>query len=163
MGYLRSFYRYHGHLHHDRIGVVDLWPLERWDPRRAALATAAFQTGFDGGQYIVAIGLLLFAFTTILGWCYYGEKCIEFLLGSRSITPYRILFIALIFVGAIGELREIWEISDTLNGLMAIPNLIAVLFLNPVLVRLVKDFFADPHRVRNPREVQTLVRNDPHT
>lgn len=129
----------------------------------AALATAAFQTGFDGGQYIVAIGLLLFAFTTILGWCYYGEKCIEFLLGSRSITPYRILFIALIFVGAIGELREIWEISDTLNGLMAIPNLIAVLFLNPVLVRLVKDFFADPHRVRNPREVQTLVRNDPHT
>ncbi len=125
----------------------------------AALTSAAFGTGFPGGQYIVTIALLLFAFTTIVGWCYYGEKCIEYLFGSAIITPYRIIYVILIYIGAVGGLEFVWGISDTLNGLMAIHNLIAVLILSPVVVRLTKDFFADPERKRlSPMEYEPLLR-----
>lgn len=114
----------------------------------AALTTAAFQKGFNGGQYIVAIGLTLFAFSTILGWSYYGEKCTQYLLGQKFVRYYRMIYIPLVFVGAIGGLQSIWAISDTLNGLMALPNLVGLLLLSKVVVIMIRDFFKDPDRIR---------------
>ena len=114
----------------------------------AALTTAAFESGFSGGGYIVSIGLTLFAFTTIVGWSYYGEKSLEFLAGSTKFTiPYRIIYIGLAFVGSVGGLATVWDIADTLNGLMAIPNLIGLFALNGVVVRLIKDFMRDPNKI----------------
>ncbi len=105
------------------------------------LTTTAFATGIMGGDYIVTIGIILFAYSTILGWCYYGEKSIEYLFGVKSIMPYRIVFVVLIFVGAVSKLSLVWNISDTLNGLMAIPNLIGLLLLTPVIVKETKSYF----------------------
>lgn len=107
----------------------------------AALTTAAFDHVIPGGGYIVSIGVMLFAFSTILGWEYYGERCFEFIFGPKSIMPYRILWIPPIIIGAIGGLEMLWDLSDTLNGLMAIPNLIGVLMLSGVVIRLTKEFF----------------------
>ncbi len=107
----------------------------------AALTTAAFDAGLPGGGYIVAIGIALFAYSTIIGWEYYGERCLEYLLGPKSIMPYRIIWIPMIVIGAVGGLEELWALADTLNGLMAIPNLIGVLFLSPVVFKLTKEFF----------------------
>ncbi|NLY84815.1 MAG: sodium:alanine symporter family protein, partial [Tissierellia bacterium] len=107
----------------------------------AALTMSAFQSVIPIGNYIVSIGLLLFAFSTILGWEYYGERCAEYLLGSSIIKVYRIIWIPFIVIGAIGGLEFIWDLADTLNGLMAIPNLIGVVFLSPVVVKLTKEFF----------------------
>ncbi|GAB2490748.1 sodium:alanine symporter family protein [Alkalibacterium psychrotolerans] len=107
----------------------------------AALTTVAFDEGMPFGGYIVTFGLVFFAFSTLLGWSYYGEKCIEFLFGPKSILPYRLVFIPLIVVGAIGGLRAIWDLADTLNGLMALPNLIGLLLLSPVIVKLTKEYF----------------------
>ncbi|NLY19829.1 MAG: sodium:alanine symporter family protein [Tissierellia bacterium] len=112
-----------------------------------AVTSAAFETGFRGGSYIVTIGLVLFAFTTIIGWSYYGEKCVEYLLGEKKIMPYRILFIIAIFVGSIGGLKIIWDLADTLNGMMAIPNLIGLIGLSVPFSKLVKDFFKDPDHI----------------
>jgi AGCS family alanine or glycine:cation symporter len=109
----------------------------------AALTTMAFNDGLPGpGGIIVAIGILLFAFSTILGWAYYGERCAEHILGSGVNLPYRILWLPFIVIGAIGGLDFIWDLADTLNGLMAIPNLIGLLGLSGVIVKLTKDFFA---------------------
>ncbi|WP_317316201.1 alanine/glycine:cation symporter family protein [Peptostreptococcus russellii] len=131
-----------------------------WDSglQGAALTSAAFDEGFRGGKYIVSIGLTLFAFSTILGWSYYGEKCAEYILGKKFITPYRLVYICLVFVGAIGGLQSIWAISDTLNGLMAIPNLIGLVLLSGVVVIMVKDFFKDPDRIReNEKEYLSVL------
>ncbi|MFT5697588.1 MAG: AGCS family alanine or glycine:cation symporter [Desulforhopalus sp.] len=107
----------------------------------AQLTTTAFNLGFAGGGYIVTIGIILFAYSTILGWCYYGEKSIEYLFGVKSILPYRIVFILFIGVGAVMKLSLVWNISDTLNGLMAIPNLIGLIMLTPVVVSETKKYF----------------------
>lgn len=109
----------------------------------AQLTTTAFNLGFAGGGYIVTIGIILFAYSTILGWCYYGEKSIEYLFGLKSILPYRIVFILFIGVGAVAKLSLVWNISDTLNGLMAVPNLIGLIMLTPVVVSETKKYFAD--------------------
>ncbi|MEW6623594.1 MAG: sodium:alanine symporter family protein [Bacillota bacterium] len=102
----------------------------------AALASAAFTKGLPGpGGYIVLIGLALFAYTTMLTWCFYGEKSFEYLFGSKVVVPYRIVFLGFLFVGAIGGLTFIWDVADTLNGLMAAPNLIALLVLSGVLLK----------------------------
>ena len=110
----------------------------------AALAGAAFATGLPGeaGHYVVSVSLILFAFSTLVGWSFYGETGIEFLLGTRAIVPYRILWIVFCFIGSIGKLHLIWDIADTLNGLMAIPNLIGVLASISILRALMKDFFS---------------------
>ncbi len=118
------------------------------DLKGAALTTAAFNSGFNGAGYIVTLGILLFAWTTIVGWCFYGEKCMEYLFGTKTILPYRIVYIILVFVGTVTSLELVWGIADTFNGLMAIPNLIAILALSGVLAALVKDFFKDPDRKR---------------
>jgi AGCS family alanine or glycine:cation symporter len=107
----------------------------------AELTTIAYAAGMPGGAHVVTIGIILFAYSTILGWCYYGEKSIEYLFGVKSILPYRILFICFIGVGAVSKLSLVWNISDTLNGLMALPNLIGLLFLTPVVVSETKKYF----------------------
>lgn len=94
------------------------------------------------GGWIVSIGLMLFAFSTILGWEYYGERCCEYLLGSKINMAYRIIFVPFVVIGSVGGLTFIWDLADTLNGLMAIPNLIGVIFLSPVVFKLTKEFFA---------------------
>ena len=105
------------------------------------LAMSAFNTGFNGGEYIVSIGLTLFAFSTIVGWYYYGERCFAYLFGEKHVLIYRIVYIPLIYVGAIGGLEDIWTISDTLNGLMAIPNLIGLFLLSGVVVKKTNEYF----------------------
>jgi AGCS family alanine or glycine:cation symporter len=89
----------------------------------------------------------MFAFSTLVGWSYYGETGITFLLGTRAALPYRLLWIVFVFVGAIGQLHLVWDIADTLNGLMAVPNLIGVLASIPLLRRLMREFFRGGRRV----------------
>jgi len=113
-----------------------------WDDgvKGAAMSALAFNTGIAGfGGYIVTFGLIVFAFTTILGWSYYGERCAEFLFGNKIIMPYRIVWIVAIFVGAVLKLGLVWTLADVLNGLMAIPNLIALLVLSPMVFKLTKE------------------------
>ncbi|HOH89409.1 MAG: sodium:alanine symporter family protein [Clostridia bacterium] len=108
----------------------------------AALSTLAFETSLPGiGGYIVSIGIMLFAFSTILGWAYYGERCAEYLFGPKVNMVYRVLWIPFIVIGAIGGLNFLWDLADTMNGLMAIPNLIGVLGLSGVVIKLTKEFF----------------------
>ena len=108
----------------------------------AALTSLAFETGLPGfGNYVVAIALAIFAFTTIIGWSFYGERCIEFLFGVKAIVPYRVLWILAIPVGATVNLGFIWLVADTLNAMMALPNLIALLLLSPVVFRLTREHF----------------------
>ena len=105
----------------------------------AALTQLAFQSAMPGiGGEIVAIALAIFALTTILGWSYYGERCWQFLAGSWTIKPYRVLWTVAVFFGAVTQLDLAWTIADTLNALMAVPNLIALLALSPVVVRLTR-------------------------
>lgn len=108
----------------------------------ASLTLAAFQSVFSWGGYVVTIGLVLFAFTTLIGWAYYGEKCVEYLFGARSVPFYRIIFTLIVIPGAILELEIVWKISDICNGLMAIPNLIGLCALSGVVISETKKFFA---------------------
>jgi alanine or glycine:cation symporter, AGCS family len=118
----------------------------------AALSLRAFETGLPGtwGDLIVTAGLVLFAFSTILGWSYYGETGIVYLLGARSALPYRLLWLVFIYLGATGSLHLIWDVADTLNGLMAIPNLVSVLISIPILLRLHREFFGRTSRTASP-------------
>ena len=107
----------------------------------AELTAVAFGEGIPGGKLIVTIGLVLFAYSTILGWSYYGEKSIEYLFGEAAVKPYRFIFIIFVGVGAVAKLDLVWSLSDTFNGLMAIPNLIGLLALTPVIVKETRDYF----------------------
>ncbi|MCA6065510.1 alanine/glycine:cation symporter family protein [Thalassolituus marinus] len=107
----------------------------------ASLTSAAFAAGLPGiGSYIVTLGLAVFAFTTIIGWSFYGEKCTEFLFGVKSVPVFRVIWVLAIPVGATYQLDVAWLIADTLNALMALPNLIALLLLSPVVFKLTKSF-----------------------
>lgn len=109
----------------------------------AALSAAAFEQAMPGvGGYILTLALVVFAFTTILGWSYFGEKCWEYMVGTKSILPFRILWVVAVPFGAIAHLDFAWLVADTLNGLMAIPNLLSLLLLSPIVVKLTKDHFA---------------------
>ncbi|MEE3746278.1 sodium:alanine symporter family protein [Streptococcus suis] len=109
----------------------------------APLTQAAFASVFGStGSIALTISLVLFAFTTILGWSYYGERCIEFLFGTKSILPYRLLFVAMVALGGFLKLDLIWTIADIVNGLMALPNLIALLALSPVIINETRQYFA---------------------
>jgi alanine or glycine:cation symporter, AGCS family len=107
----------------------------------AELTTHAFQSGMTGGKYIVAVGLILFAYSTILGWCYYGEKSVEYLFGEIAVKPYRYLFVLFVGVGAVAKLDFVWSLSDAFNGMMAIPNLIGLLLLSPVIIQSTREYF----------------------
>jgi alanine or glycine:cation symporter, AGCS family len=110
----------------------------------AALSVQAFSTGLPGtwGGIIVTTGLVLFAFSTLIGWSYYGETGAVYLLGTRVALPYRLLWLVFIYLGSVGSLQLVWSVADTLNGLMAIPNLVSVLISLPLLRKLHKEFFA---------------------
>jgi AGCS family alanine or glycine:cation symporter len=125
------------------ILVTDTWTS---GATGAALSTTAFETGLPGtwGDIVVTGGLLLFSFSTVVGWSYYGETGIVYLLGAKAAMPYRLAWLVFIYLGAVGSLQLIWDVADTLNGLMAIPNLIAVLASIPLLLKLQKEFMARP-------------------
>ena len=109
----------------------------------AALSSAAFESALPGvGHYLLTTALVVFAFTTILGWSYYGERCWEFLFGARAILPYRLIWVAVVPLGAMTQLDTVWLLADTLNGLMALPNLVSLLVLSPVIIKLTQDHFA---------------------
>ncbi|HFU4054066.1 TPA: alanine/glycine:cation symporter family protein [Streptococcus suis] len=109
----------------------------------APLTQAAFASVFgQPGALALTISLVLFAYTTILGWSYYGERCIEFLFGTKSILPYRLVFVTMVALGGFLKLDLIWTIADIVNGLMALPNLIALLALSPVIIKETRQYFA---------------------
>jgi AGCS family alanine or glycine:cation symporter len=116
------------------------------DATGAVLSARAFETGLPGtwGHIVVTTGLVLFAFSTLIGWSYYGETGVVYLFGTKAAVPYRVAWLVFIYLGAVGSLHLVWDIADTLNGLMAIPNLIAVLASIPLLLRLQREFFAKP-------------------
>lgn len=108
----------------------------------ASLSSAAFESALPGiGGYLLSMALLLFTFTTILGWAYYGEKCWIYLAGRKTVAPFRVLWVAAVFGGAVLQLDFVWLLADTLNALMAIPNLIALLLLSPVVLSLTRKYF----------------------
>ena len=108
----------------------------------APMASMAFNISLPGGGYVVTFGLIVFAFTTVIGWSYYGERCAEYLFGVKAIIPYRLLWVIAILVGALVKLGLVWALADVLNGLMAIPNLIALLLLSPVIFTLSREYFS---------------------
>lgn len=105
-----------------------------------SLAIASFESGFTGGGWIVKIGLILFAYSTIIGWAYYGEKCFEYLFGEKVIWLYRVLYTALIIPGAALDLEVVWSLADSMNGLMVVPNLIALIFLSKIIKKETDEF-----------------------
>lgn len=107
----------------------------------ASLTAMAFGSALPGGELVVTVGVVLFATTTMIGWSFYGERCVVYLLGTRGIMPFRILWVLAIPIGAGTDLGLIWLIADTLNAFMAIPNLIALLLLSPVVFQLSRDYF----------------------
>lgn len=100
--------------------------------------------GGGWGNVTVALGVLVFSFTTLLGWCYYGERCIEMLVGRRGVMPYRLVFAVVVYVGAVLSLEMVWSFSDIANGLMALPNLIGLLLLSGVVANETRKYFANP-------------------
>jgi Na+/alanine symporter len=114
------------------------------DRNSAAVMTShAFGRVLPGmGQYFVAVALVLFAFTTILGWCVYGERCAVYLFGHKALKPFRFVFTLVVPLGALLELSFVWDLSDLFNGLMALPNLVALLLLSPVVFRMTREYFA---------------------
>lgn len=107
----------------------------------AELTTMAFQSAIPGGALIVTIGIILFAYSTILGWCYYGEKSMEYLFGEKAVFPYRVVFVLFVIIGATMKLEMAWTLADIFNGLMALPNLIALLLLTPVITKITREYF----------------------
>jgi len=108
----------------------------------ASLSSLAFSTGIPGGEYLVAVALALFAFSTILGWSYYCERCVEYLFGVKAIIPFRFLWVVVVPIGAMAELNFIWLLADTLNALMAVPNLIALILLAPIVFKLTQEYLS---------------------
>lgn len=107
---------------------------------KGQLTIAAFETGLPGSGWVVSLGILLFAFSTLIAWSYYGDRAVDYLFGGKFVKVYRLLYIAVIFLGALNPLDLVINICDILNALMALPNLIAVLALSPVVLKLLKDY-----------------------
>jgi len=110
---------------------------------KAAITSYSFSQGLAGyGHYIVTLGMIFFTFTTIIGWSFYGERCAEYIFGIKVIIFYRIMWVAVVFLGTTLKLDVIWIIAEILNGLMAIPNLIGLLLLSPVVFKMTKDYYS---------------------
>ncbi|MBC8316726.1 MAG: sodium:alanine symporter family protein [Desulfobulbaceae bacterium] len=119
----------------------------------ADLTARAFNIGLPGiGGYIVAFGIMIFAFSTAISWSYYGDRSVEYLAGEKFILPYRVLYCLILPVGASFQVSLVWTISDIFNALMAWPNLIGLIFLSGVIVRTTKEYFADPERMKPYRQ-----------
>ncbi|WP_186430789.1 sodium:alanine symporter family protein [Clostridium sp. BSD9I1] len=128
----------------------------------AAMTNAAFTQGMPIevlGEFIITVGLMFFAFTTILGWNYYGERCAEYLFGVKGIKPYRYIFIAIVAIGGLSILKLdlIWIIADIVNGLMAIPNLIALVGLSPVVIHETKLYFEKLKSEESPEDEEIIM------
>ena len=122
----------------------------------AALTSTAFSQAMPGlGDFIVTFGLIFFAFSTILGWYYYGSKCLEYIAGLKAVAVYKWFWVFLAFLGAAVPLNFVWNISDAFNGLMAIPNLIALIGLAPVIWGMLKAFEKTGSSL--PQKAQTTV------
>ena len=111
----------------------------------ARLVNTAFSQIPVIGNFILTFGLITFAFSTMFGWCYYGEKGLEYLLGIKSIVPYRIIYVGIAFLGTALALDLVWDIADALNALMTIPNLIAMLLLSGVIAADTKKYLSGNH------------------
>ncbi|KAA9031227.1 alanine/glycine:cation symporter family protein [Niallia endozanthoxylica] len=122
----------------------------------AALTTETFDALLPGGGWIVTIGIILFAYSTVLGWAYYGEKCFEYLFGNKSITAYRVVYTLTVLVGAGMNLGLVWTIADIFNALMAIPNLIGLIALSGVVVASTKEF----KKIREQEKVESQKGTD---
>ncbi len=121
----------------------------------SALVGEAFATVFGGiGPMFIALAILLFAFSTVLGWSHYGSKAWEYLFGTKSTIAYKIVFVLMIFVGATMNLSLAWDLSDTFNGLMAIPNLIGVLSLSPIVMKITKNYV---DRILKGKDVKPML------
>ncbi|WP_019819578.1 alanine/glycine:cation symporter family protein [Saccharomonospora saliphila] len=121
----------------------------------AAMTAEGFTRGLPGewGHYLVTTGVVFFAFSTMLGWAYYGERCVERLVGVRGVLPYRLVFTVVILVGATTELSLVWTFSDVMNGLMALPNLIGLVVCAGLIARETRQYLAaDPDLLRQPAE-----------
>ena len=119
-----------------------LWTDPAYQNASGDLTAAALSTSIPFGSLLVALCSFLFGFSTLIGWSYYGEKCVEFIAGSSVIVPYRILFTLLIMVGAVVSVELAWALGTLLNGFMALPNLVGILFLTGTVRRLTRDYFA---------------------
>ncbi|NBH84335.1 sodium:alanine symporter family protein [bacterium C-53] len=118
----------------------------------AALTSNAFSSVIPHGDKFVAIGIMLFAFSTVLGWSFYGERAINYLFGAKAVPVYKVIFIIIIYFGCTASLDLVWDISDTFNGLMSIPNLIAVTLLSGEVIKLTKEYI---QRVKSGKETET--------
>jgi AGCS family alanine or glycine:cation symporter len=118
--------------------VTDVW---NSDLQGAAMTLHVFDSSLPFGGDILSLCIGLFAFTTMLGWSYYGERCAQFLLGPKVVLPFRVLWVVGIFLGTQMSLGLVWKMSDALNGMMAIPNLIALLLLSPVVFKLTRQYY----------------------
>ncbi|MBE1533130.1 alanine/glycine:cation symporter family protein [Actinomadura algeriensis] len=126
------------------IIVTDAWKIGGEDD--AATFTAyAFDEGLPGdwGSVIVTFGVLFFAFSTLIGWSYYGERCMEYLFGRKAVLPYRLVFLAMVYVGSVSTITVVWNFSDVMNGLMALPNLVGLLILSPLVWRETRAYFKE--------------------
>ena len=134
-------------------GLVDLTSGEvLTQSQSTAMVAEAFSTTFGGfGAKFIAIAILLFAFSTVLGWSQYGTKAFEYLFGTKAVKVYQVIFVAFIMVGATMDLSLAWELSDTFNGLMAIPNLIGVLVLAPTVMKITDNYIARVFRHEDQR------------
>ena len=119
-----------------------LWTDPAYQAASGDLTSAAMSTHIPFASAIVALSSFLFGFSTLIGWCYYGEKCFEYLFGSKMIVPYRIVFTALIMVGALVSVPLVWAVGTLLNGMMAFPNLIGLAFLGGTVAKLTREYFA---------------------
>ena len=107
-----------------------------------ALTSMAFDQIPVIGPLILVVGIICFAYSTILGWSYYGERCIEYLLGKKALIPYKLIFVAVCVIGPVLNLDLVWTVADVLNALMAIPNLVAVLLLSGTIAKDTKYWLA---------------------
>ena len=131
----------------------------------AALMTGeAFSHGLPGhwGHWVVTLGIVLFAFSTLLGWSYYGDRNVERLVGRRGVLPFRIVFSLVVFVGCTTELEPIWNFSDVMNGLMALPNLLGILILSGLIARETKHYLKhDPHLRADKDTIESFMSDQP--
>lgn len=146
-------------------GVWDDVDPETGEQVSAALMTSqAFTHGLPGqwGHWIVTLGLVMFAYSTILGWAYYGERNIERLFGRGGVLPFRIVFSLVVFLGCMVELGVVWNFADVMNGLMAIPNLIGLLILSGLIVRETRWYLKnDPGLTATPAQVEAFMKGRP--
>lgn len=142
-------------------GFIDLETgLAKEGVKDATLVAKAFSSVFGkGGEWFIAAAILLFAFTTVLGWSHYGSKAVEYLLGTKASKVYKIIFVLMIIAGALMESSLAWDISDTFNGLMMIPNLIGVIALFPLVKKITDNYVS--RKIKSEKDVKPLLSFDP--